>query len=118
MVVNVDLLLNSLDHDEELLLQLSETFLQEAPPMMEDIKDAIQKKEYEALERAAHKLKGSISIFGAHMAAGTAQELEMIGRARRASPNLTSLANRLEHEVFDLTSELSTLGQTLCTHKP
>lgn len=65
VVVDVDVLLASVNNDGQLLVELSAIFSNEAGPIVENIKEAARTKQYEALEHAAHKLKGCISIFGA-----------------------------------------------------
>ena len=73
--------LERLGGDEELLKEVAALFLDEYPTLMAEIKDAVETKNANQLERAAHSLKGSVSNFGSDAAWQAANEMERIGRA-------------------------------------
>ncbi|MCP4632979.1 MAG: Hpt domain-containing protein [candidate division Zixibacteria bacterium] len=62
---NVDEALNTVDGDKDLLKDIIEIFLEDYPRIMEQVSDAIKKKDGVELERATHQLKGSVSNFSA-----------------------------------------------------
>jgi two-component system, sensor histidine kinase and response regulator len=68
------------DGDPELLADLAKLFCDESPRMLLAIQEAIASKKPEALERAAHSLKGSVATFAAPGAVELALKLERIGR--------------------------------------
>lgn len=72
--------LSRVDGDRELMASLVDIFLTEAAPMMEAIRTAVTSGDTGKLEKAAHRLKGSVSIFGANTVSQTALELEKQGR--------------------------------------
>ncbi len=74
-------LLRQLEGDEELLRELIETFLAECDGLLSDVLRAVADRDAAGLERAAHKLKGTVSIFGSREATSLAQALETMGRA-------------------------------------
>jgi HPt (histidine-containing phosphotransfer) domain-containing protein len=64
----------------ELLRQLLAVFEQEFSGMLAGVEKAIAKGDAAELEKAAHKIKGSLLQFSAHHAAEAAQRLESLGR--------------------------------------
>lgn len=69
-----------IDGDVELLRELIEVFSEEGPRMMARIEEAIQQGSPSALEKAGHKMKGSVLQFSATAAAAAAAKLEEKGR--------------------------------------
>jgi signal transduction histidine kinase/DNA-binding response OmpR family regulator len=67
--------------DNELLRELVELFRQDCPRMLDAIGAAVAASDAQQLERAAHVLKGSVSVFGAAEARERAAALEALGRA-------------------------------------
>jgi PAS domain S-box-containing protein len=66
--------------DKELLAELIDICLDEAPRMMDDIRRAIDADDPIRLERAAHAFKGSLASLGARNVAQHASHLEAMGR--------------------------------------
>ncbi len=66
--------------DEELLKEIAELFVEDAPKLLEAIRVAIESGDGAALHRAAHSLKGSVSNFGAPEAVAAAMQLEAMGK--------------------------------------
>ena len=66
--------------DGELMASLVDIFFVEVGPMMASIRAAVASSDAEKLEKAAHRLKGSVSIFCAHTVTQAALELEKMGR--------------------------------------
>jgi CheY-like chemotaxis protein/HPt (histidine-containing phosphotransfer) domain-containing protein len=97
--------LSSLDGDRQLFRDLADSFLQSLPSQMEAIHQAAQKCNIRDIERAAHRLKGSVGSFSAKPAYEAAFRLEKIARhgdiqqvpeARRI---LDSEIERLKHAL-------------------
>ena len=68
---------------EEFIGELVDTFLEDAPKIMSELKSALKKGEADAFRRAAHSLKSNGATFGAGHFAELARELEMIGKEGR-----------------------------------
>jgi HPt (histidine-containing phosphotransfer) domain-containing protein len=66
----------------EFALELVETFLQEAPPMLNELRHALAAKDADKFRRTAHSLKSNSNTFGALTLAGMARELELGGLSR------------------------------------
>jgi HPt (histidine-containing phosphotransfer) domain-containing protein len=87
------------DGDLELLRELVEIFAQEGPRMLARIQEAIAQGSASDLEKASHKIKGSVLQFSGHAAAAAANELEEKGRngsVAGAEPLLSKLRNEID----------------------
>ena len=61
--------------------ELVETFLAEAPRMLDELRDAYARDDAERFRRAAHSLKSNANTFGALALGMLARELELGGLA-------------------------------------
>ncbi len=77
--VDIKEALEIMDDDDELLRECFEDFLNEMPDYMVNIKLAIESNDGSELEKAAHKLKGSLKYLAANNAAEMAYQLESAG---------------------------------------
>jgi len=66
----------------EFAFELVDTFLQEAPTMLNDLRYAAAAKDADKFRRAAHSLKSNSNTFGALTLGAMARELELAGLAR------------------------------------
>ena len=82
-VIEVADLLERVDGDRDLLLELARMFREDAPTLLANVRQAASARDAEALERAAHALKGSCANFGATAARDAAFALEQRGRSRQ-----------------------------------
>jgi HPt (histidine-containing phosphotransfer) domain-containing protein len=89
------------DGDRELMASLVKIFLTEASPMMEAILTAVKSGDAGKLEKSAHRLKGSVSIFGANTISQTALELEKQGHDGDLT-KISETAARLEQQMASL----------------
>jgi HPt (histidine-containing phosphotransfer) domain-containing protein len=77
---------------EDFIAELVQTFLEDAPKIIQELKSALESGDPEAFRRAAHSLKSNSATFGATRLAEMAKELEMMGKESR----LDSVGNRLQ----------------------
>jgi len=91
--------------DMELLRDLVAIFSEECPGMLACIETAVAENNATALQRASHKVKGSVLQFSASDAAATAGQLEDMGRTN----SLADAAQVLEA----LKAEVALLMETL-----
>ena len=92
--------LERLGGDEELLREVAELFLDEYPMLLKEIRSAAMSRDADALQRAAHSMKGSVSNFGADDVYQAAFILEKKGRAGELDslePCIDRLAGALEN---------------------
>ena len=65
---------------DDFIGELIQTFLEEAPLMLDEIQTAAADEEADNLRRAAHSLKSNSAIFGATYLGELAKELECMAR--------------------------------------
>jgi HPt (histidine-containing phosphotransfer) domain-containing protein len=100
-----DALWNRVHGDVTLLRELVALFATEVPVMLAKIEKAIKHGSPSDLEKASHKMKGSMLQFSAHAAANIARQLEENGRIGSMAGTGDLLQN--------LRQEISELQQTL-----
>jgi len=93
--------LERVDGDVALLANLAQVFLEESPRMIGAVQAAVQNKDAAGIERAAHSLRGSVSMFAAKDAVEATSKLEIIGREARVEVAEAAVASVL-HEVARL----------------
>jgi HPt (histidine-containing phosphotransfer) domain-containing protein len=59
--------------------ELVDTFLEEAPTMLNDLRDALGAQDADRFRRAAHSLKSNSNTFGALTLGAMARDLELSG---------------------------------------
>ena len=92
--------------DETLALEMVEIFAAESPRMLATLRNAIDADDAEAVQRAAHNLKGSVSVFGGRPAVRAALTLEGMGREKGLSGARYAIIT-LEREVDRLNRALA-----------
>jgi CheY-like chemotaxis protein/HPt (histidine-containing phosphotransfer) domain-containing protein len=83
--------------DAELLAELVELFVDDAPSRISALRDAFEKDDAEAVERIAHTLKGSCGNMGALRLAEICENLQVIGHSGDLS-EASELIEQLEAE--------------------
>lgn len=63
----------------DFIKELVATFLEEAPGILAELKDAVATGETDQFRRASHSIKSSANIFGAHELAELACQMELSG---------------------------------------
>jgi HPt (histidine-containing phosphotransfer) domain-containing protein len=67
--------------DADLLHELVDLFLEQATSLRDEIRAAVSERDPQRLTRAAHKLRGSVGVFGPSAVFDLAIRLDEIGRA-------------------------------------
>jgi PAS domain S-box-containing protein len=107
--INLDEFRSRLDGNDELMADLAQLFLDDAPRQIREIREAKTLGDATRLEIAAHTLKGSASTVGAGALTSIARKIEMVARERNIE-GTGELCNQLELEWERLKVELSTLS--------
>jgi CheY-like chemotaxis protein/HPt (histidine-containing phosphotransfer) domain-containing protein len=97
--LNADGLIRSFENDRQLFQELVEIFLNDAPQMLNALRDSLKSADAKTFKRTAHSLKGMLRNFQAESAAETAFELEQIGdqgKLESADQIVDSLAAQLD----------------------
>ena len=79
----------------DFVAELVDTFAEEAPPLLAEMRSALAGGAAERFRRAAHSIKSNSSTFGATRLAAMARELEMRGLASGAGA-VEALAQEFE----------------------
>ena len=98
--------LATVEGDTELLGEIIGLFLEEAPRLLESARDAAARQDGQALERAAHSLKGSAASLGAGTVVAAALTLETLGRAGQTAQVQEALST-LEAALAGLTLRIA-----------
>jgi HPt (histidine-containing phosphotransfer) domain-containing protein len=107
--MDVALALNRVGGDAGLLKEMADLFIKDLPGSMDALRHAIDEGNANAIERAAHKLKGSIGNFAAQPACDAALTLEVLGRGGSIAEAAPAYAE-LEIEITRLKSAMADLG--------
>jgi HPt (histidine-containing phosphotransfer) domain-containing protein len=75
----------------EFVLELVDTFLQEAPVMLDDLRRALAAKDADKFRRIAHSLKSNCNTFGALSLGAMARELELTSASKVSEGNTEPL---------------------------
>jgi HPt (histidine-containing phosphotransfer) domain-containing protein len=103
-------LLNRVHGDLNLLRELVDLFAAEVPEMLSRIETAIQHGSPSELEKASHKIKGSMLQFSAYAAANIARQLEERGQTG-SMDGTGMLLEKLRQEINVLHQTLSAMLQ-------
>jgi CheY-like chemotaxis protein len=99
--------LNRVGGDQALLIDLGRLFGGESARLLAAIHDAADLKDTEALQNAAHSLKGSVATFAAYEAVEAALKVERLAR----SGDLTGINDAISSLAFEIERVLSALAE-------
>jgi HPt (histidine-containing phosphotransfer) domain-containing protein len=102
-------LLESACGDPTLLAKIIELYFADAPERVEEIRSGLAASERRRVARAAHRLRGSLGMLGASLAAAAAGQLEDLAPAAPLEALLETFAE-LEREMDRLEPELQRLA--------
>ena len=91
--------------DAELFREIAEIFLNEYETDLKKIHEAITRHDAQALDSAAHSLKGTVGNFRAEAAGELAQRLEVLGK-NGAPDQAAALLPELDVEIRRLADSL------------
>ncbi len=97
--------------EHSLLVELANMCLADTPDALESIRSAVQERDAKAIQRAAHKLKGSLLVLAADPASEAAYRLETLGAEGTLDNVVTALAT-LEQELERLQPALAKLAES------
>jgi HPt (histidine-containing phosphotransfer) domain-containing protein len=79
-VLDPNAALERVDGDRELLGEIIALFQSDIDTLLQEVQQAVNAKDAEAIMRTAHRLKGSVATFAAKPATEAALRLETMGR--------------------------------------
>ena len=107
--VTVSAVLAQFDGSWDVATLVSELFLTECPVQLDDVRVSVEAENAPELALAAHKIKGSVGVFGADAAVEAALRLEEAGKQSDFS-EAVELYRRLEMEVTQVGETLALLA--------
>ena len=84
--------LRRLGGDEQLFADVVRYFREDAPPLLQSLREAVAREDAEQIARSAHSLKGLAANIGAQPLADAAQAVERAGHGRHCDQAQTLLA--------------------------
>ncbi len=108
--INQEEVLARMDGDCQLLSEICDLSLAELPRMMNSLREAVQIPDANLVHRAAHRLKGSLSVFGPgpHIEDCEALEEMALNRNLAQAPGILS---RMERHLSEFSSAVAELGK-------
>jgi hypothetical protein len=103
-------ILHRLDGDWQLLADLCDLSLAELPRMLEPLVSAVRLEEANVMNRAAHRLKGALSIFGPGPHIDTLEALEAMGR-NHDIVQTPEVLSRFERLLDEFSAAVAALGK-------
>ena len=82
--------------DDDLLVELIDLFLEDAPRRVDGMRDAISREDWPALTSWAHSLRGSCGSLGALHLAELCGRLEQLGRVGGGRPDAELVYREIE----------------------
>ena len=98
-------ILHEVEGDEALVLRLMQLFLEATPPLVADLRFAIQSSDHKQVEFSAHAIKSSLLALGAVEAADCALILEKMGN-RAETENLNETFKQFETLINGLMADI------------
>ncbi|HKS94850.1 MAG TPA: Hpt domain-containing protein [Terriglobia bacterium] len=102
--------LEHVEGDAVLLAELASLFVTDCPKMLSAIREVLERRDPEALARAAHTVKGSVANFAASKSYDAAFKLEQIGRRGDLAPAGEAVA-ALDEALEELCQALAAVAQ-------
>jgi HPt (histidine-containing phosphotransfer) domain-containing protein len=106
-----ELLSLSEDGDPELLVDLLQMFLEDGPQKVQAILQGLQSQDFDAIERAAHSLKGSAGNLGVVLVQEDCERLQIASRQHEFTPSQQAAELLREHYRVAETELLSILAK-------
>jgi CheY-like chemotaxis protein len=103
--VDFNFIKKELPISDDLLFKVFKTFLNSYPNIMQDLKDAIDKKDYEKIYVASHRLKGAAANIRLKSVSEIAEKIERASR-ENLDVNYKQLFDKLEKVLEKLKKEL------------
>ncbi|MCH7574790.1 MAG: Hpt domain-containing protein [Candidatus Marinimicrobia bacterium] len=106
-IIELDSLMANLSGDKTILAELIDLFIDTSPAMLADIRSEFNAGKAVAMGKAAHKLKGSATNFGARQVVDLTYELENMGGENRMA-GADRLIEQLSERLAEVTRALLT----------
>jgi HPt (histidine-containing phosphotransfer) domain-containing protein len=95
-VTDLTYLLSICGDDQNFKKEMIETFLNNTPPLINEMKDHIKDSRWKEIGDIAHKMKPSFTFMGIHSAKNLILELERNGRQKEYTTEIPGMVLKLE----------------------
>ena len=109
-LLDLDAALSYAGDDPELLREVARIWTADGPRRLFDLREGLRKGDWQAVERAAHRLRGSLGTLGASEAMAAAARIETLA-TDGASAEIPEAVAVLEKEIQRVQPELERLAQ-------
>jgi HPt (histidine-containing phosphotransfer) domain-containing protein len=92
--------------DQDFLVSVLSTFLEETPTDLSVLKTAVQNQDFTQIYQFAHKIKPNVDLLGMENARANALEIETIGKNTQDINRINELFPILEKEIIQVIAEL------------
>lgn len=106
--IDLENALDEFDNDKDLILELVTALVAQAKDQIKIIREGIQNKSVDIVQREAHGIRGGASNIRANVIAGIAFKIEQAGKTGDLS-KCNDLLTQLENEVKNLEEYMSTI---------
>ena len=111
--VNYDFICDMADGDEAFILELINEYNSSITTSVEELKNAIELKNWAGVKFYAHKLKGTFKFIGADATAEIMSMLEGVAETGDVDSTAPHLLNRLMQQLAKIDGDLSRIAQTI-----
>jgi len=92
--------------DRGLLIDVLQVFVEQIPPLLTSLHQAVRENDCDTARRAAHSIKGSVRIFGASPTANLLQQIETLAK-NDTLPEVRELLNEFQTMFDEFFAEVS-----------
>ncbi len=94
--------------DQEFLVSVIETFLEETPSDLNVLRVAVKEEDFTKIYQFGHKIKPNVDLLGMEYARANAYEIETLGKKTTDISKIKELFVVLEKDILQVMQELKT----------
>ncbi len=113
MRIDITYLEDTSNGDLDLMLEMIDIFSEQVEETRQDMKRLLQEKDYIKLGKAAHKMKGTVSIVGMMELASELKTFELLTVDNKETEKYEEYINRFIFETQEAEKELQEIAENL-----
>ncbi|WP_397568847.1 response regulator [Schlesneria sp. T3-172] len=113
--IDWDLARRAVNHDEDLLRQVVEAFLEEGPHLLQTMRSSSSEGEWKQFQRAAHTLKSGLRMFGINSLADEVERLELAAKTGELTSASGTRMDQITSRSRGMLSELQAFSASTTT---
>ncbi len=111
--INLEYLENISGGSKSLVKEMAEIFIEQVPEFTREMKELMEKKDYQSLGLLAHKAKSSVAIMGMNELAEDLKDFEFITKEMKDVERYPSYIERFERSCYEAILELNEIIKNL-----